>query len=82
MIIETRYRDSEREVNDMIRCSELLDSNDRWNLDTEMNVQFLHAQVYFKMKMIEVSVKYGDYAVVRFHDNYIALHETEKEYNL
>lgn len=66
----------------MIRCSELLDSNDRWDLDTEMNVQFLHAQVYFKMKMIEVSVKYGDYAVVRFHDNYIALHETEKEYNL
>ena len=66
----------------MIRCSELLDSNDRWDLDTEMNVQFLHAQVYFKMKMIEVSVKYGDYAVVRFHDNYIALRETEKEYNL
>lgn len=66
----------------MIRCSELLDSNDRWNLDTEMNVQFLHAQVYFKMKMIDVSVKYGDYAVIRFHDNYIALHETEKEYNL
>ena len=66
----------------MIKCSELLDSNDNWNLDTELNVQFLHLQIYSQMKLINVSVKYGDYSVVRFHDNYIALHETEKEYNL
>nr|DAL45940.1 MAG TPA_asm: hypothetical protein [Caudoviricetes sp.] len=32
----------------MIKCSELLDSNDRWNLDTILNVQFLHAQVIHK----------------------------------
>lgn len=30
----------------MIKCSELLDSNDNWNLDTELNVQFLHLQIY------------------------------------
>jgi hypothetical protein len=36
---------------------------------------------YSQMKMIDVSVKYGDYAVVRFHDNYIALKETDKERN-
>lgn len=66
----------------MIKCSELLDSNDNWNLDTELNVQFLHLQIYSQMKLIDVSVKYGDYAVIRFHDNYIALNETENERNL
>ena len=66
----------------MIKCSELLYSNDNWNLDTELNVQFLHLQIYSQMKLIDASVKYGDYAVVRFHDNYIALKETEKERNL
>lgn len=30
----------------MIKFSELLDSNDNWNLDTELNVQFLHLQIY------------------------------------
>lgn len=66
----------------MIKCSELLESNDNWNLDTVLNVQFLHLQIYSQMKLIDVSVKYGDYAVVIFHDNYIALKETEKERNL